>query len=68
MSTPAPLQPPFRADHIGSLLRPQWLLAARARFERGEITTEALREAEDRAIREALAMQERVGLKLATDG
>lgn len=60
--------PPFRADHIGSLLRPAALLAERARFERGEITRDALRAAEDAAIRQALEMQERVGLKLATDG
>lgn len=65
MSTNAP---PFRADHIGSLLRPPALLAARARFERGEIARKALTEAENSAIKEALALQERVGLKLATDG
>ncbi len=60
--------PPFRADHIGSLLRPAALLAERARFERGEISRETLASAEDSAIKKALAMQERVGLKLATDG
>lgn len=60
--------PPFRADHIGSLLRPPALLDARARFERGEISRQALTEAENAAIRQAIAMQERVGLKLATDG
>jgi 5-methyltetrahydropteroyltriglutamate--homocysteine methyltransferase len=65
---PTTPMPPFRAEHIGSLLRPATLLAERARFERGEVTREALRAAEDAAIRQALAMQERVGLKLATDG
>jgi hypothetical protein len=57
MSSP----PPFRADHIGSLLRPAALLAAHAAFERGEIGREALTAAENTAIRAALAMQERVG-------
>ena len=65
---PPTTPPPFRADHIGSLLRPPKLLAERARFEAGRISADNLREIEDAAIREALAMQERVGLKLATDG
>jgi methionine synthase II (cobalamin-independent) len=60
--------PPFRAEHIGSLLRPKSLLDQRARFARGEISREALADVEDAAIKEALALQERVGLKLATDG
>jgi 5-methyltetrahydropteroyltriglutamate--homocysteine methyltransferase len=59
---------PFRAEHIGSLLRPQTLIAARARFSRGEIGADALAGAEDLAIREALVLQDRVGFKLATDG
>jgi 5-methyltetrahydropteroyltriglutamate--homocysteine methyltransferase len=62
------LDPPFRAEHIGSLLRPKALLDQRNRFARGEIGRAALAAAEDAAIREALALQERVGLKLATDG
>ena len=62
------LKPPFRAEHIGSLLRPPYLLELRARFARGEAGGDELAKAEDRAIREALALQERVGLKLATDG
>jgi 5-methyltetrahydropteroyltriglutamate--homocysteine methyltransferase len=62
------LQPPFRAEHIGSLLRPPALLAERARFEKGEIGREALTAAENAAILDALEMQERVGLTLATDG
>ena len=61
-------EPPFRADHVGSLLRPQALLDARAAHAAGEIDITALRTAEDEAIRAAVAMQERVGLRAATDG
>jgi 5-methyltetrahydropteroyltriglutamate--homocysteine methyltransferase len=60
--------PPYRADHVGSLLRPPELHAARARFADGEIDAAQLRAAEDEAIRAAVTMQERVGLRLATDG
>jgi 5-methyltetrahydropteroyltriglutamate--homocysteine methyltransferase len=60
--------PPFRAEHIGSLLRPKSLLDQRDRFTRGEISRAALAVAEDAAIKQALALQERVGLNLATDG
>ncbi len=60
--------PPFRADHVGSLLRPPELLAARDRFASGELSAEALAEAEDEAIRSVVAMQESVGLRSATDG
>ena len=60
--------PPFRAEHIGSLLRPAALLEARRRFARGEIDQAALTVAEDRAIDEAVHLQERVGLRLVTDG
>ena len=63
-----PVDPPFRAEHIGSLLRPAALVAARQRFASGEIGRDALAEAEDAAIAEAVALQQRVGLKLATDG
>ena len=62
------LKPPFRAEHIGSLLRPKALLDQRAKFTRGEIDQAALTAAEDQAIKDALALQERVGLKFATDG
>ena len=65
---PLRVEPPFRAEHIGSLLRPGNLLELRARFGRGEISREALGAAEDAAIRDALAFQKRVGLKLASDG
>ena len=60
--------PPFRADHVGSLLRPQALLRARAARAAGEISPEQLREAEDDAIRDVVAMQGAVGLRTATDG
>lgn len=62
------MSPPFRAEHVGSLLRPAALLDARQRFARGEIEQAALTAAEDRAIEEAVRLQERVGLRLATDG
>jgi 5-methyltetrahydropteroyltriglutamate--homocysteine methyltransferase len=61
-------EPPFRADHVGSLLRPARLMAARAQHSDGEITAEALREIEDDCIREVVAMQRDVGLQSATDG
>jgi 5-methyltetrahydropteroyltriglutamate--homocysteine methyltransferase len=60
--------PPFRADHVGSLLRPPQLLAARGEFASGRIDAAQLRAAEDDAIAEAVAMQEDVGLQSATDG
>jgi 5-methyltetrahydropteroyltriglutamate--homocysteine methyltransferase len=60
--------PPFRADHVGSLLRPAALKQARAQRERGEITAEALRTTEDSEIEKAIKRQQEVGLKLATDG
>jgi 5-methyltetrahydropteroyltriglutamate--homocysteine methyltransferase len=60
--------PPFRADHVGSLLRPPDLLDARARHAAGEIDDDELRAAEDDAIRDVVAMQRDVGLQSATDG
>ncbi len=60
--------PPFRADHVGSLLRPAALHEARARAARGEIDRAALRAVEDQSIREAVAFQESVGLRAITDG
>src|ERR1700752_4602726 len=60
--------PPYRADHVGSLLRPRQLLEARAAARRGEITADALRAAEDKAIRDAVKLQEDAGLRSATDG
>jgi 5-methyltetrahydropteroyltriglutamate--homocysteine methyltransferase len=60
--------PPFRADHVGSLLRPPELLAARDDFAGGRITAEQLRAVEDKAITDVVRMQEAVGLQSATDG
>jgi 5-methyltetrahydropteroyltriglutamate--homocysteine methyltransferase len=60
--------PPFRADQVGSLLRPAWLADARARFRRGELSAEALRATEDRAIREVVQRQQAIGLRAVTDG
>lgn len=59
---------PFRADHVGSLLRPEVLKVARERKAKGEITAQALREAEDAAIRDAVELQEDAGLAGITDG
>jgi 5-methyltetrahydropteroyltriglutamate--homocysteine methyltransferase len=59
---------PFRADHVGSLLRPAPLKEARAKREKGEITAEQLKQVEDREIEKIIKKQEGVGLKLATDG
>jgi 5-methyltetrahydropteroyltriglutamate--homocysteine methyltransferase len=60
--------PPFRADHVGSLLRPAALKEARAKHTRGEISAEELKAVEDRAIKEVIRKQEDVGLKSITDG
>lgn len=60
--------PPFRADHVGSLLRPPELQQAREQAANGVISADELRIAEDNAIRSAVAMQREVGLPVATDG
>jgi 5-methyltetrahydropteroyltriglutamate--homocysteine methyltransferase len=61
-------KPPFRADHVGSLLRPPQLLKARDDFAAGTIDAAELRAIEDEAIRELVKMQEDVGLQASTDG
>ena len=61
-------RPPFRADHVGSLLRPKQVLQARDALAKGEISAEQLTEIEDEAIREIIRMQGEVGLKTVTDG
>jgi len=61
-------RPPFRADHVGSLLRPKEVLEARDQFAKGRISAEQLGQIEDAAIRENIRMQGEVGLKSATDG
>ena len=60
--------PPFRADHVGSLLRPPELREARERAARGEIDAATLRAVQDRCIRDVVAQQEAVGLQSITDG
>ncbi|MGE5326510.1 MAG: 5-methyltetrahydropteroyltriglutamate--homocysteine S-methyltransferase, partial [Deltaproteobacteria bacterium] len=60
--------PPFRADHVGSLLRPPGLKRARARRERGEISADELRAVEDRCIQNVIAKQAEIGSRSATDG
>jgi 5-methyltetrahydropteroyltriglutamate--homocysteine methyltransferase len=65
---PRRTSPPFRADHVGSLLRPRRLLAARDDFAAGRITAGELRAVEDEEIIGAVRMQEEVGLQSATDG
>jgi 5-methyltetrahydropteroyltriglutamate--homocysteine methyltransferase len=60
--------PPFRAEHIGSLLRPAALLSARQAAAEGRLSTDALRAEEDRHIRDAVRLQEDVGLEVVTDG
>jgi 5-methyltetrahydropteroyltriglutamate--homocysteine methyltransferase len=60
--------PPFRADHVGSLLRPAALKEAREKRARGEISVAALQEVEDREIEQVIRKQEEVGLKSITDG
>src|SRR5215207_2649641 len=60
--------PPFRADHVGSLLRPQRLLQAREEFAADRVSAGELRQIEDDSIRDVVRMQEDVGLQAATDG
>jgi 5-methyltetrahydropteroyltriglutamate--homocysteine methyltransferase len=60
--------PPFRADHVGSLLRPPALLKAREDFKEGSVDAEELKGIEDEAIRDVVRKQEEVGLQSATDG
>jgi 5-methyltetrahydropteroyltriglutamate--homocysteine methyltransferase len=62
------LTPPYRADHVGSFLRPVELLEARERAQKGDITRSQLREVEDAAIRDIVRFQEDLGLEGITDG
>ena len=69
MSAPVrKLNPPFRADHIGSLKRPQTLLDKRAEFDAGKCSPEELKVVEDAAVTEIVKMQREVGIKSMTDG
>jgi 5-methyltetrahydropteroyltriglutamate--homocysteine methyltransferase len=61
-------KPPFRADHVGSLIRPDTLIAAREKAEKNEISAAELKPIQQAAIREVVRMQEDLGLKLVTDG
>lgn len=63
-----PLQPPFRAEHIGSFLRPPELLALRSEYDAGRVSADALHAAEDDAIRQVIALQSELGLSSITDG
>jgi 5-methyltetrahydropteroyltriglutamate--homocysteine methyltransferase len=65
---PFTMHAPFRADHVGSLLRPASLSTLRAAWRRGEAHAEALREAEDTAIARAVQRQKDIGLRAITDG
>jgi 5-methyltetrahydropteroyltriglutamate--homocysteine methyltransferase len=60
--------PPFRADHVGSLLRPPELLQARSEHQAGRLSEAELRRVEDAAIRDAVRMQQEIGLEGVTDG
>jgi methionine synthase II (cobalamin-independent) len=62
------IKPPFRADHVGSLLRPAELREARVKTKAGAISAAQLQEIEDRCIRAAVAKQESLGLEAVTDG
>src|SRR4029077_11851286 len=61
-------KPPFRADHVGSLLRPAALKKAREQRAKGEMTPAQLKDIEDREIERAIRRQEDVGLEAITDG
>src|SRR5262247_2286189 len=60
--------PPFRADHVGSLIRPDHLVAARQAAARNEMPVAELRRVQEEAIRDVVRLQEDIGLRVATDG
>src|SRR3954467_9093677 len=62
------MKPPFRADHVGSLLRPQDLHDARTKNRKGELSDAQLKEIQDKDIRDVVKLQESVGLQSITDG
>ena len=68
MSAAARGRPPFRADHVGSLLRPAALRQAFRRQAAGEIGDAEFGRLQDKCIRDVVAMQEQVGLKVVSDG
>lgn len=59
---------PFRADNVGSMLRPDYLLAAREQFQRGDLTNAEFKRIEDRAVDECITIQERAGVYVISDG
>lgn len=63
-----PMRPPFRADHVGSLLRPPELLLAREKHQNGNLSSDGLRQIEDCSIRDVVKIQEEMGLQGITDG
>jgi 5-methyltetrahydropteroyltriglutamate--homocysteine methyltransferase len=65
---PERTRPPFRADHVGSLIRPQELIKAREQAQNNEISGAELARIQHAAIREVVCLQENLGLKLVTDG
>ncbi|HUD86477.1 MAG TPA: 5-methyltetrahydropteroyltriglutamate--homocysteine S-methyltransferase [Xanthobacteraceae bacterium] len=65
---PERAKPPFRADHVGSLIRPDALIKARQEAEKGEMAAAELMRIQHDAIRDVVRMQEEIGLKLVTDG
>jgi 5-methyltetrahydropteroyltriglutamate--homocysteine methyltransferase len=64
----AQTKPPYRAEHVGSLPRPERLMAAREQYNSGKMPKADLTQIEDECIREAVIMQERVGIGAITDG
>src|SRR5256714_1006132 len=62
------MKPPFRADHVGSLLRPRELHEAKAKKKEGKLSAEELRKVEDKCIKDVVALQESIGLPSITDG
>src|SRR5437763_9265951 len=62
------MAPPYRADHVGSLLRPPELLEAREAYRLNHISADQLREAEDAAVLKALDLQREVGIDVFTEG
>src|SRR5688572_14607785 len=68
MAQPQSQRPPFRADHVGSLLRPKALREAFRRHAGGELSQSAFEDIQDQAIRDAVRLQEEVGLEVVTDG
>jgi 5-methyltetrahydropteroyltriglutamate--homocysteine methyltransferase len=68
MPAPAQGRPPFRADHVGSLLRPSALRHAFRQYAAGEMNDDALAALQDSLIRDVVAMQEQIGLQVVTDG